>query len=563
MKRDEEEIRLTCEELPQQPDNDIILRVKAMQRDKLLVYRASRTLAGERAALLRCTGCGGEIFAEWVPKDEVEGCRPYSSRPGFKIKRVYESGSVCMCPACGATTRAIHVSAIGNDGYVIETTWFMTMHNVRGHFVLLAWKITKLCDKQAVVRYDVTREYGTAIIGGIPIRFAGTSFCFGVTRHIERWTTLKKYKEFPDKWKRTEIINFDENTIFETECANSALEVYMQSEKELPVSQYLRLWTKYPAVENLVRNGFGAFIASAIDACAYTGGGYYRPITYFAVDGIKKYIDVKKKKPHEMLRIEKCDTALAKSFDGAEVLRLYAAVWSMSGVKLTKDALLRIRNKFDCGRVCWLLETEVPQSNRVTAIRVINYLQKHGKKNTRIDCGYLHDYWRMASRIYDEIPEELILPRDLIREHDKMAMQTAEKDNEKLSEKITAVSKKMEWLSYENATKGLLIRPCRSYGELFAEGNQLHHCVATYAKECAEGSTFIFFIRRTAQPDTPYYTLELKGERVAQNRGLHNCDRTQEIKDFEAEWLEHIKQIQEVKNGKRDSRKKKREYAGA
>lgn len=147
MKRDEEEIRLTCEELPQQPDNDIIMRVKAMQTAAVLVYRAA-AIDGRRMASLRCTECGCESFAEWVPKDEMEGCTPYSSRPGFKTNRVYKSGDTCECPVCGQTARAVHVSDFGGDEYAVERTWFATAHNVRGHFVLLTWSLDQSAEQR-------------------------------------------------------------------------------------------------------------------------------------------------------------------------------------------------------------------------------------------------------------------------------------------------------------------------------------------------------------------------------------------------------------------------------
>lgn len=48
------------------------------------------------------------------------------------------------------------------------------------------------------------------------------------------------------------------------------------------------------------------------------------------------------------------------------------------------------------------------------------------------------------------------------------------------------------------------------------------------------------FIRRSDAPDEPYYTLELDEGHltVRQNRGLRNCARTKEVRDFEAAWLE-------------------------
>ena len=88
-----------------------------------------------------------------------------------------------------------------------------------------------------------------------------------------------------------------------------------------------------------------------------------------------------------------------------------------------------------------------------------------------------------------------------------------------------------------------MIRPCANEEELILEGKLLHHCVATYAKSYAEGRTAILFIRRTSEPDKPFFTLEFdeKAKRVRQNRGLRNCDRTPEVTAFETAWLDYVR----------------------
>ena len=67
--------------------------------------------------------------------------------------------------------------------------------------------------------------------------------------------------------------------------------------------------------------------------------------------------------------------------------------------------------------------------------------------------------------------------------------------------------------------------------------------MATYARNHAEGRTAILFIRRTEAPDQPFFTLEFdeKAKKVRQNRGLRNCDRTPEVREFEKAWLNHVR----------------------
>lgn len=102
-----------------------------------------------------------------------------------------------------------------------------------------------------------------------------------------------------------------------------------------------------------------------------------------------------------------------------------------------------------------------------------------------------------------------------------------------------------------------MIRPVRDEDELRREGNELNHCIGSYAQRHAEGKTAIFLIRRAETPDKPWYTLELDENKlsVRQNRGKHNCDKTKEIQAFEAAW---IARCQELTVPKKKQRAKKR-----
>ncbi len=63
--------------------------------------------------------------------------------------------------------------------------------------------------------------------------------------------------------------------------------------------------------------------------------------------------------------------------------------------------------------------------------------------------------------------------------------------------------------------------------------------MAGYARDHAGGKTAIFFIRRADRPQEPWFTLELDEKRleVRQNRGLRNCDPSEEVRSFVAQWL--------------------------
>lgn len=78
--------------------------------------------------------------------------------------------------------------------------------------------------------------------------------------------------------------------------------------------------------------------------------------------------------------------------------------------------------------------------------------------------------------------------------------------------------------------------------ELDIEGNVLHHCVGTYKHNLAGGNEIILFLRRTEDPRTPFYTIDLDPEGYVRqihtkyNGDIQNDPERDEIKAFLDNW---------------------------
>ena len=174
-KKDEDEIRATAAELPTEPPEEAVQLARAEQKSAKLVYRAGwwkEPITGqkEKTALVKCTACGEEYHLEHVPFSS--GCsRGYGMRSdpfGFldpADKESKGSGDTCICPCCGACATAIHIGKI-NQTTEIDKTCFMTLHNIRGHLVLLSWILCKDCNKEAEIFYTVRLYEGIAVVTG-------------------------------------------------------------------------------------------------------------------------------------------------------------------------------------------------------------------------------------------------------------------------------------------------------------------------------------------------------------------------------------------------------------
>lgn len=195
-------------------------------------------------------------------------------------------------------------------------------------------------------------------------------------------------------------------------------------------------------------------------------------------------------------------------------------------------------------------------------MRAVRYLKRQKKRDKRADGGILEDYWNIArGEGYDLSDEHVRFPKDLLRAHDRVVEERRvreearqarkrEEHNRQLQKTFSARLEELAPLAWKHG--GILIRPCAAPEELDAEGKALNHCVATYKNKHAGGKSAIFFLRRAAEPDKPWFTLELElaGLTVLQNRGKCNCDRTKAVEAFEKAWLEHIRSMRRTKKGK-------------
>ena len=82
--------------------------------------------------------------------------------------------------------------------------------------------------------------------------------------------------------------------------------------------------------------------------------------------------------------------------------------------------------------------------------------------------------------------------------------------------------------------------------EIKEEGHILHHCVATYTSKVADGTSIILFVRSLESPEKPFYTMEVRNNKIAQCRGFGNKDMSEDIQKFvnryEKEVLQKIRE---------------------
>ena len=171
--------------------------------------------------------------------------------------------------------------------------------------------------------------------------------------------------------------------------------------------------------------------------------------------------------------------------------------------------------------------------------KALNYLetQEWGQ-----DCGIYQDYLRECEELgYDLKDKKVLFPENLQEAHEETSKKIRIQADSKKKEAFKKSTEKV-YGRPEYREEKLLIRAAQSPEELAKESAALHHCVRAYVDSVARGSCAILFIRKTSEPDKPYFTLELspKGE-IIQCRGDRNCAYPQDVAEFIKRWQKWMK----------------------
>jgi hypothetical protein len=334
-------------------------------------------------------------------------------------------------------------------------------------------------------------------------------------------------------------MDFDPAIFRGTFAENSHLAEYIAGSGCCPVT-YLRLYQKHPQIENLVVQHLDPLLNDLIRKNSRYQSSWRAGMPTMNLPEV----NWKEKKPAKMLGLTKPEMQDVIRYRwGADELEFYRAAKS-GGVRPEDVALCREYGFRAC--LDWLSEERPLMGD-------LRYLDKQKQKQDMperaglLTLKYFEDYLDMAHELGDDLRDPSVRrPQNLITAHDTASMRYTMRKN--AVERGKFIRRYGELQKFCWASDGLEIHPARSQYEMTREGQMLHHCVARYAKSHADGKTAIFFIRRSIDPETPFYTLELDERTgdVRQNRGSRNCARTEEVTAFEEAWLEHIHRIMKI-----------------
>lgn len=182
------------------------------------------------------------------------------------------------------------------------------------------------------------------------------------------------------------------------------------------------------------------------------------------------------------------------------------------------------------------IKAEARQWN-VEPLRLLRYLRRQaagGEHRTIYGAWQTWEGYIQAANgmEYPLWRENVLLPRDLWAAHETATAADRERlrllrekelqEKEKREAADYAVRRKALEQRYAAELEAFVIRVPAGRSEIVEEGLALKHCVGGYADRHIKGRTTILFMRRAAEPDVPFLTIEMDGEKLAQIHGYKN-----------------------------------------
>lgn len=266
--------------------------------------------------------------------------------------------------------------------------------------------------------------------------------------------------------------------------------------------EYLKLWRKYPSMENLVNTGW----ISIVNRIVYESFAGHDALTE-----MQKVIDISKTRPAEMLGMSRADFKLVRSqaaqwdYDTQLLYRQYR-----SAELGTTAQFLRYRSAF--GSQGFRAAAEI---QRIYGDADIAKLERYMAKQhlSPRNVGLLLDTRNATRAIAGRRPltQEELWPRNLHNAHDRLTrMRVAQIDpalSAKYQKGFDEIQIEMQGLLWSDGDLCVVLPTCNE--DLIREGDTLRHCVGGYGADHISKRHVIFFIRHYRRPERSYYTLDI------------------------------------------------------
>lgn len=353
----------------------------------------------------------------------------------------------------------------------------------------------------------------------------------------------------------TTYMYFNDTSLKNTSLKYSKLEKYRNfepgvcDEDKLLVS-FLYYSNKYSVLEKLLLEGFEMVVRQFAN---FKNGNYH----YFSSIFKGKIFNFRKATVAEVLRCSKAELKEVKEKIPEPLLRTQTAII---------EELFFIRNKISVTDAYYLRSTDIIYHQEQLELlhkyrsyhKIVKYFQQQ-----KIDFFRdYNDYLILLDRLnINKNNENTLFPSDFKAAHDSAVQMLQQKEDEerkaKLDRKLNKFNKLLKKYKkkYTYNSNELTIRPLASVDEVYEEAQQQNNCV--YTKDCdkyIEGKTILLVVRKKAEPDKSYCTVEISlNDELIQCRAKNNASAPAEVKEFMNKFLDYIHNNKNIKNERKAS----------
>ena len=487
---------------PLPKDFDFWIDEIAMAKSRYIYYRYSRRKYMDGY----CTHCHQEV--------KVQGVR---------------HRSIGVCPNCGVKVTFL---VEGKSKYIFDHGEAAYFQKTQEGFMVRYFSITKTYygdyrnPKFSVV--ELMRDFyeGGKIYGYEYRQFKQT----GVTRWCEGWM---KYT-FPNAAVYTR--NLD-RVLKDTKYRYCALKQFASrwDGAEVDPYGYLYRYRNMPEIEYFVKTGL---YAMTYELTAYTNYTYR--------------VQRNKKSLHEMLGVTKQDLRFIQACD--------MSFWQLSLYEKTKKIGLNL-NVPEFKRFYYTYRDHTDDIFALLKYTTLHKVEKYC--NQFVDRRYSYpavmniwkDYIHFCMELgYDMKNSFVLFPKNLGEAHQSAYEDVLNKREAERREQVRREERKAKRLLKKYRTiyawedKQFAVVVPKDLLEIKEEGHTLRHCVATYTSRVADGTSIILFVRSMDNLEKPFYTMEVRKNKIIQCRGYRNHDMPEDVQKFVKHYEKAVLQKIEEKN---------------
>lgn len=322
------------------------------------------------------------------------------------------------------------------------------------------------------------------------------------------------------------------------ELRQTGLAEWIRSHPITDPEKYLAVWKRLPQMEQIWKAGLQRLTKECFNNC----------------DSVRKLVLC----PSEpglirALGLDASKFRRLRQMDGDTETLAWLQLEKRTGQRITDDMLRWSKKERISPRDLVFI------ADRMSLVQIKNYLERQ-KEYFDGSCQQAlttwQDYLAMAERLHYDTSDEIVYRvRKLRQRHDELVLQSEAGSLEEQASKMAAKYPHVNAICVELQEKyaysddDYTVLAPQDIFEIIKEGRMLHHCVGNdgagerYYDRMERRESFIMFLRRTEEPNDPYYTLEIEPDgTVRQKRTLFDrqYEDIEQATEFLIKWQKVI-----------------------